>query len=85
MHPLVSPLYANLAGLPPLLIHVGVDELMLDDSTRLAVRARQAGVEVTLEVWEGMMHVFQMYAGMRTYYPKPGGLSRRLASSYARM
>jgi epsilon-lactone hydrolase len=56
--PLASPLYAELRGLPPLLVHVGDDELLLDDATRVAERARAAGVEVTLEVWDAMWHVF---------------------------
>jgi acetyl esterase/lipase len=58
--PLISPLFANLAGLPPLLIQVGTDEILLDDATRLAEKARQAGVNVTLEVWDEMFHVFQL-------------------------
>ncbi len=58
-HPLISPLYADLHSLPPLLIQVGSDELLLDDSTRLAAHAQEAGVVVTLEIWEGMIHVFQ--------------------------
>lgn len=61
-HPLASPLYGDLRGLPPLLIQVGTDEILLDDATGLAERAREAGVEVTLEVWEGMWHVFQGFA-----------------------
>lgn len=61
-HPLLSPIYADLDGLPPLLIHVGSDEVLLDDSLRLAERARAAGVEVTLQIWEGMWHVFQLFA-----------------------
>ncbi|HYL57506.1 MAG TPA: alpha/beta hydrolase [Candidatus Acidoferrales bacterium] len=60
--PLAAPLYADLAGLPPLLIQVGTAETLLDDSTRLAERARKAGVKVTLEPWENMIHVFQMFA-----------------------
>jgi monoterpene epsilon-lactone hydrolase len=59
--PLVSPLYADLADLPPLLIQVGDRETVLDDSVRLADKARAAGVEVDLQVWEGMIHVFQMF------------------------
>jgi epsilon-lactone hydrolase len=59
--PLVSPLYADLAGLPPLLIQVGDRETVLDDSVMLAEKARAAGVEVNLEVWDGMIHVFQMF------------------------
>jgi len=62
--PLASPLYADLGGLPPLLIHVGTDEILLSDSTRLAVQAKAAGVNVTLEVWEGMMHVWHFVAGI---------------------
>ncbi len=61
-HPLISPLYADLHGLPPLLIHVGSDEIMLDDSMRVAERAKAAGVEVTLEIWEGLWHVFHAFA-----------------------
>jgi acetyl esterase/lipase len=63
--PLVSPLYADLAGLPPLLIQVGDRETVLDDSAMLADRARAAGVDVHLEVWDGMIHVFQMFGELR--------------------
>ena len=63
-HPYASPLYADLRGLPPLLIHVGDAEIVLDDSTRVATRAREAGVEVTLEVWDEMPHVFHAFAGL---------------------
>ena len=62
--PLAAPLYADLAGLPPLLVQVGTAETLLDDSTRLAERARKAGVNVTLEPWENMIHVFQVFAPM---------------------
>jgi monoterpene epsilon-lactone hydrolase len=65
--PLASPLYADLRDLPPLLIQVGSDEVLLADATGLADRARQAGVAVTLEVWEGMQHVWQFVA---TYLPE---------------
>jgi acetyl esterase/lipase len=57
--PLASPLFADLGGLPPLLIQVGSDELLLSDATGLAERAKAAGVDVTLEVWEGMQHEWQ--------------------------
>ena len=60
--PLVSPLYADLRGLPPLLIHVGSHEVLLDDSTRLAQRATEAGVDVTLEVREDMVPDWQNFA-----------------------
>lgn len=58
--PLASPLYADLAGLPPLLIHVGADEVLLDDSTRLAERARAAGVPVELKIWPVVPHAWQL-------------------------
>ena len=56
--PLLSPLFSDLHGLPPLLLMVGSIEVLLDDSTRLAERARAAGVDVTLEVWDDMPHVW---------------------------
>ncbi|MGB5191575.1 MAG: alpha/beta hydrolase [Polyangiales bacterium] len=62
--PACSPLFANHEGLPPMLIHVGTDEVLLDDSTRLAERCREAGVDVTLKVFEGMWHEFQIHAGL---------------------
>lgn len=62
--PLASPIYADLSGLPPLLIQVGSAEVLLDDSTRLAQQAKAAGVETKLEVWEDMIHVFQMWASI---------------------
>ena len=62
--PLAAPLYADLRGLPPLLIHVGTAETLLDDATRLAERAKSAGVDVTLEPWDDMIHVWQLMAAM---------------------
>lgn len=58
--PLASPLHGDLTGLPPLLIQVGTDERLLDDSRHYADRAARAGVAVELEIWEGMHHVFQL-------------------------
>ncbi|MFX0136201.1 MAG: alpha/beta hydrolase, partial [Candidatus Hodarchaeota archaeon] len=60
-NPLAAPLYADLSGLPPILIQVGTWEVLLDDSVRLAERAKGAGVEVVLEKWEDMVHVFQSF------------------------
>jgi acetyl esterase/lipase len=60
--PLASPLYGDLAGLPPLLIQVGTAEVLLDDSIRLADKARAAGVDTTLEVWPEMFHVWHRHA-----------------------
>ncbi len=63
-HPGVSPLFADLHGLPPLLIQTGSEEILLSDSTDLAERAAAVGVEVHLDVHEGMWHVFQAFAGL---------------------
>jgi epsilon-lactone hydrolase len=60
--PLASPLYGDLHGLPPLLVQVGTAEILLDDATRIAERAKAAGVEVSLEVWDDMIHVWQLFA-----------------------
>ncbi|HEV2418894.1 MAG TPA: alpha/beta hydrolase [Terriglobia bacterium] len=57
-NPLASPLYANLAGLPAIRVHVGDDEVLLDDSRRYVERAVAAGVDATLDIWMGMPHVF---------------------------
>ncbi|MEH2124070.1 alpha/beta hydrolase [Nostoc sp.] len=56
--PLVSPLYSSFTGLPPIQIHVGTSEVLLDDTRRYAKRAHAEGVDVTVHVWEGMTHVF---------------------------
>ena len=60
--PLVSPLFADLTGLPPLLIQVGTEEALFDDATRFDAAARTAGVDVTIEVGNGMVHVWQAFA-----------------------
>ncbi len=57
-NPLVSPVYADFHGFPPLLIQVGSEEILLDDSLMLAEKAREAGVDVTLKVWDGLWHVW---------------------------
>lgn len=62
-NPMASPLHAALETLPPIRIDVGNDEILLDNATRYAERARAAGVEITLSVWEGMPHVFQSSLG----------------------
>jgi acetyl esterase/lipase len=58
---LISPLFADLAGLPPLIIQAGTHEVLLDDALRLAERAAAADVEVTLDITPGVPHVFQAY------------------------
>jgi monoterpene epsilon-lactone hydrolase len=59
--PLVSPLYGDLEGLPPMLIHVGSDEILRDDAVRLVERARAAGVDASLGLFPGLWHVFQAF------------------------
>jgi acetyl esterase/lipase len=59
---LISPIYADLKALAPLLIHVGSDEMLLDDSIRLARKAQRDGVDVTLKIYERMWHVFHLNA-----------------------
>jgi acetyl esterase/lipase len=62
--PLASPVFADLTGLPPLLIQAGSHEILLDDATRLAARAAAADIPVTLEVTPGVPHVFQSFAAL---------------------
>jgi epsilon-lactone hydrolase len=62
--PLASPLYADLSGLAPLLIVVGGDEALLDDSVRLSLSAGMGGVDVTLYIGASMQHVFPIYCGV---------------------
>ncbi|WP_038026701.1 alpha/beta hydrolase [Synechococcus sp. PCC 7336] len=61
-HPLVSPLYGDLSGLPPLLIHVGASEVLLDDALQLARQAGLVNVAVELKVWQNMIHCFHLFA-----------------------
>lgn len=74
--PLANPLYADLKGLPPMYIQVGGDETLLDDSSRLAERAQKAEVEVKLDIFPEMQHVFHFAAG---YAPEADDAIRRLA------
>jgi acetyl esterase/lipase len=74
--PLANPLYADLKGLPPMYIQVGGDETLLDDSRRLAARARQAGVDARLDVFPEMQHDFQISAG---HAPEADDAIRKLA------
>jgi monoterpene epsilon-lactone hydrolase len=61
-NPLMSPLYGDLSGLPPLLLQCGSEEMLRDDSVRLAAKARAAGVDVTFEEWDEMVHVWHLFA-----------------------
>ena len=74
--PLANPLYADLKGLPPMYIQVGGDETLLDDSRRLAEHARKAGVDVRLDVFPEMQHVFHFAAG---HAPEADEAIRKLA------
>lgn len=58
--PWISPLYGDLGGLPPILVHVGEDEVLLDDSIRFAEKAKAAGVDVTLRVGKSMVHCYPL-------------------------
>ncbi len=80
--PLLSPLFGRLDGLPPLLIQVGDDEVLLDDSLRFADAARRAGVPVTLQVWPGLWHVWQLYAG---WMPEADAALARMTEFVANM
>ncbi len=60
--PLVSPLFADLRGLPPLLLQVGSEEMLRDDNFRMAAKAREAGVNATFEEWQDMIHVWHMFS-----------------------
>jgi acetyl esterase/lipase len=63
--PLISPLFGNWSGLPPLLFHAGSTEMLLDDSIRGQDRARLAGVHAEIRVWTQLAHVFQVFPGLR--------------------
>lgn len=79
--PLASPLFGDYAGLPPLLIQVGEHEIIRDDSVRVATEARAAGVDVTLEVYDGLFHVFQSHEPL---LPEARDAVARIAAFIAR-
>lgn len=60
-NPIVSPLYGDLAGLPPILVQVGAQEMLRDDARRYVNRAQAAGSPVRLQTWEHVMHVWQLF------------------------
>jgi epsilon-lactone hydrolase len=83
--PLVSPLYADLTGLPPMLVHVGSDEILRDDACRLVDRAREAGVDASLGIFEGLWHVFHAFPGFpesRDALREIGGFIRRHTAAH---
>lgn len=82
--PYASPLFGDLRGLPPMLVHVGTHEVLLDDSRRFVERARAAGVAASLGEFEGMWHVFQVFQGLpesSRSLREIGGFVRRVTSS----
>jgi len=79
--PLASPLYADLHGLPPLLIHAGSYEVLLDDSTRLAERARKAGTPVQIRIWPVVPHVWQLFPWIPEATESMNEASRFLATA----
>lgn len=74
-NPLLSPIYGDFHGFPPLLIQVGSEELLLSDSVKMSEEARLAGVDVTLEVWEGMWHVWHI---MGSFVPESRKAIKRI-------
>jgi monoterpene epsilon-lactone hydrolase len=74
--PLASPNFGDLRGLPPLLIHVGSEEVLLDDAMALLDAARGQGVDATIEIWEDMIHVWHMFHPM---LPQSGEAIEQLA------
>ncbi len=63
-HPYLSPLYGDFRGLPPMLVHASLDEVLRDDAVRVAARARDAGVAVELRLWPWVPHVWQFFAAV---------------------
>ena len=63
-NPLISPIYADFHGFPPLLIQVGSEEILLEDARLLAEKAEADGVDVTLRIWEGLWHVWQILGNL---------------------
>ena len=82
--PLASPLYADLHGLPPLLIQVGSDELLRDDATQVAERAQAAGVLVSLSIGEGMWHGWHS-AAARTVFPEGEAAFKQIGDFVAQL
>jgi epsilon-lactone hydrolase len=79
-NPLISPVYADFHGFPPLLIQVGSEEILLDDARLLAEKAKADGVDVTLKVWDGLWHVWHALGNLipesRQAFEEIGGFIR---------
>lgn len=84
--PYASPVFADLSGLPPLLVHVGSEEVLLDDARTIVARARAAGTEASLGVFDGMWHVFHAFTFLpeaRRALREVAGFVRRLTGEHA--
>ena len=79
--PDASPLFGDFSGFPPMMIHVGSSEVLFDDSLRLADSAKASGVDVTVKIWQGLPHVFQLFSPLvpegRQSLAELGGFARR--------
>ncbi len=63
-NPLISPLFGEMTGLPPILVQASMSEVLYDDSVRFVKKAREAGVKVTFQKWKGLIHWWHMFGGM---------------------
>tara|TARA_B110000971_G_C20033548_1_gene512863 strand:- start:1697 stop:2557 length:861 start_codon:yes stop_codon:yes gene_type:complete len=80
-NPLISPLFADLKGLPPMFVQVGTEEVLFDDSNSLVKKAKKAGVKAELEIWDGMPHVFQIAHG---FVPEAQAALKNMAQFFNR-
>jgi monoterpene epsilon-lactone hydrolase len=81
--PLISPVFGDLHGLPPLLVHAGEEEILLDDARRITRLAESAGVDVRLEVYSRMWHVWQLFLGLPQAQQSLSDISQFLHSHLA--
>lgn len=81
--PLISPVFGNLRGLPPLLVHVGEDEILRDDAIRITRLAKSAGVDARLEIYSRMWHVWQLFPKLPQAVQSLGDIAQFLQSHLA--
>ncbi|MDG1691340.1 MAG: alpha/beta hydrolase [Alphaproteobacteria bacterium] len=80
-NPLISPLFADLTGFPPMFVQVGSEEVLFDDSEKLVQKAKKAGIQTEFEIWDGMPHVFQMAHG---FVPESQAALKNMAGFFNR-
>jgi monoterpene epsilon-lactone hydrolase len=80
-NPLISPLFADLIGFPPMFVQVGSEEVLFDDSEKLVQKAKKAGIQTEFEIWDGMPHVFQMAHG---FVPESQAALKNMAGFFNR-